>query len=215
MRPGGAAGEHRDVAGLEVVDQRDLELVRVVAARHVIDVAIEPGARAPDQDQRLVERPDLRRQHLMAIAQLVQHVRQDRRVEPARARSRSPRRRLLICASPVLRRSAPSCAAPARVKAKSRRRRGKALLPAIEATLPCALKDASAAKNREATLSYHRDVSDAARRGHGPSGCSSAARGRHQRAGATDQARWPEFNQGGNSRCLGSKTRCSSTAPSR
>jgi hypothetical protein len=40
----------------------------------VVDVAIQPGARAAAEDQTVVEWPDLRRQHLMPIALRIQHV---------------------------------------------------------------------------------------------------------------------------------------------
>ena len=76
MRPERAAREHRDVAGLEVVDQRDLQLVGIVARRDMIDIPIEAGARPAAQDQAVIERPDRRRHDLVAVALRIQDVRQ-------------------------------------------------------------------------------------------------------------------------------------------
>ena len=69
------AGEHRDVAGLEIVDERDLDLVGVLARRHLVARHVEPGAGAAEQDQALVERPHERPHRLLHQAQPVHHVR--------------------------------------------------------------------------------------------------------------------------------------------
>src|SRR5262245_17049928 len=75
--PGSAAGEHRHLARLEVVDQLDLELVRVLAGRRVVNVHAERGARAAAQRQRVVERPDACLHRLVAVTGGVQAIRQN------------------------------------------------------------------------------------------------------------------------------------------
>jgi hypothetical protein len=79
--PAGAAAEHRYLAGLQVVDQGDLQLVRVLAVLHFIDVVIEAGARVTQQHDFVVERADVRRHRLVHEAEAVEHVGYDRDIK--------------------------------------------------------------------------------------------------------------------------------------
>jgi hypothetical protein len=76
-----AAGEHRDVAGREVVEQPDLELVGVLVVEDGIGIRIEPGPRPAMEDQRFVERAHEGTTRLVGVAHLVHHVGKDRRVQ--------------------------------------------------------------------------------------------------------------------------------------
>ncbi len=69
-----ATAQHRDVVRLQIVDERDLELVRILARNHLIDFAIDAGASEAHERQRVVERPNRRRKGLVAVAELVEDV---------------------------------------------------------------------------------------------------------------------------------------------
>jgi hypothetical protein len=53
-RTGRAAGEHRDLAILEIVDEADFKFVRVAVGRNLVDIAVKPRACAAEQHARLV-----------------------------------------------------------------------------------------------------------------------------------------------------------------
>ena len=79
MRPMSPQARTVISSGLEIVDQLDLELVGVLAGRHVIDLAVEAGAGPAQHHQRLIQRADLGVHRLVAQAQPVEHIGQDAR----------------------------------------------------------------------------------------------------------------------------------------
>ena len=75
------AAEDRDIVGLEVVDQRDLYIVGVLALGHRIGVHVEAGAGPAEHHQCVVERADEGSHRLAGAAEAVEHVGQDRGIE--------------------------------------------------------------------------------------------------------------------------------------
>ena len=75
------AGQHDHVAGLQIVDQRDLHLVRVFALTQGVGRHVQAGARPPDQDPALVQWPHKGLHRASLQPQAVHHVRQDGRTQ--------------------------------------------------------------------------------------------------------------------------------------
>ena len=73
-----AAGQDDDLVRLEVVDQLDLELIRIDVRLDMEHRHIEAGAGAPGHVDRQVERPDVRPHGLVAQLERVENVGQDR-----------------------------------------------------------------------------------------------------------------------------------------
>ena len=69
-----AAAEHHHVAGLEVVDDADLELVGILAGGDPGDFLEAPGAREAGEHEAVVEGTHRRRHRLLPRAEFVEHV---------------------------------------------------------------------------------------------------------------------------------------------
>jgi hypothetical protein len=79
-----AAAKHGDFARLQIVDQADFKLIRVLSGLQGVRVHVKPGSDPPRHDKGLVAGPNKRTHGLVHIAKLVEHVGKDGRVELGR-----------------------------------------------------------------------------------------------------------------------------------
>ena len=77
----------RSGAGLEVVEEPDLEFVGVEAGLHVVDRHVETGSGASGHVDRKIEGADMRLHRLIAKVERVQRIRQYRGRNPVPAKA--------------------------------------------------------------------------------------------------------------------------------
>ena len=75
---GRATTEDRNVLRIESVHKRDLELIRIVFSRLLVDIHEERRARSADHDEILVERTNVRGQRLIHVSERIQRIGQKR-----------------------------------------------------------------------------------------------------------------------------------------
>src|SRR5262249_35418948 len=80
------ASKHHHILGLQIIDESDLELVRVDAFVDVINCHVVAGPGAPEHHQALVEWTDLGRNCMVPSTETIQHIRNDRAVKTTACR---------------------------------------------------------------------------------------------------------------------------------